>query len=129
MATQRPFLTAAWRHLAMLNYEVPRHLLEPLVPAGTELDEFAGATLGTIVGFRFLETRVLGVPVPGHRDFDEVNLRFYVRRRTEDGAWRRARGRRGTGAGGVPVAGRRPLAPARSPHRRSPCPAAAGIGS
>jgi len=90
MATQRPFLTAAWRHLAMLNYEVPRHVLEPLVPAGTELDEFAGATLGTIVGFRFLETRVLGVPVPGHRDFDEVNLRFYVRRRTEDGAWRRA---------------------------------------
>jgi uncharacterized protein YqjF (DUF2071 family) len=90
MATQRPFLTAAWRHLAMLNYEVPRQLLQPLVPAGTELDEFAGATLGTIVGFRFLETRVLGVPVPGHRDFDEVNLRFYVRRRAEDGAWRRA---------------------------------------
>jgi hypothetical protein len=42
-----------------------------------------------MVGFRFLDTRVLGLPVPGHRDFDEVNLRFYVRRRAEDGAWQR----------------------------------------
>lgn len=86
----RPFLTAAWRYLAMLNYEVPPALLHPLVPAGTELDTRAGLTMASVVGFRFLDTRVLGVPIPGHRDFDEVNLRFYVRRRAEDGAWRRA---------------------------------------
>ncbi|HZM28638.1 MAG TPA: DUF2071 domain-containing protein [Gemmatimonadales bacterium] len=90
MTTERPFLTAAWRHLAMLNYEVPRSLLEPLVPAGTELDTFDGAVLASVVGFRFLDTRVLGIAVPGHRDFDEVNLRFYVRRRGEDERWRRA---------------------------------------
>ena len=65
-------------------------MLRPLVPAGTELDDFKGATLASLVGFRFLDTRVLGVAIPGHRDFDEVNLRFYVRRRHEDGAWRRA---------------------------------------
>jgi uncharacterized protein len=85
----RPFLTASWRYLAMLNYEVPAALLLPMVPAGTELDTFRGSVLATMVGFRFLHTRVLGVGVPGHRDFDEVNLRFYVRRRAEDG-WRRA---------------------------------------
>ena len=34
----------------------------------------------SLVGFRFLNTRVLGVSIPFHRDFDEVNLRFYVRR-------------------------------------------------
>src|SRR6266496_5762724 len=73
----------------MLNYEVPAALLQPLVPAGTELDSFRGAVLATVVGFRFLDTRVLGVAIPGHRDFDEVNLRFYVRRRAPDG-WRRA---------------------------------------
>jgi uncharacterized protein len=73
----------------MLNYEVPAGLLHPLVPAGTQLDHFNGNLLASLVGFRFLDTRVLGVPVPGHRDFDEVNLRFYVRRRGEDGAWRR----------------------------------------
>jgi uncharacterized protein len=74
----------------MLNYEVPPALLLPLVPSGTELASWDGATLASIVGFRFLDTRVLGVPIPGHRDFDEVNLRFYVGRRGEDGQWRRA---------------------------------------
>ena len=74
----------------MLNFEVPPALLRPLVPAGTELDPGAGVTLASLVGFRFLDTRVLGVPVPGHRDFDEINLRFYVRRQAEDRTWRRA---------------------------------------
>ncbi len=90
MAEPGPLLTAAWRYLAMINYEVPARLLGPLVPAGTELDTWGGATLASMVGFRFLNTRVLGIPIPGHRNFDEVNLRFYVRRRVEDGAWRRA---------------------------------------
>jgi uncharacterized protein YqjF (DUF2071 family) len=90
MGLPRPFLTASWRYLAMLNYEVPPALLQALVPPGTELDSWNGATLTSMVGFRFLDTRLLGVPIPGHRDFDEVNLRFYVRRRGEDGHWRRA---------------------------------------
>lgn len=85
----RPFLTAEWRHLAMLNYEVDRSLLDPLVPRGTELDTWDGAALASMVGFRFLDTRVLGLPIPWHRNFDEVNLRFYVRRKGEDGEWRR----------------------------------------
>ncbi len=74
----------------MLNYEVPPALLRPLVPPGTELDTWNGASLASVVGFRFLDTRVLGIAIPGHRDFDEVNLRFYVRRRSEHGDWRRA---------------------------------------
>ncbi len=64
----------------MLNYEVDARLLEPYVPAGTVLDDFAGRTYASLVGFRFLDTRVLGIAVPWHRNFDEVNLRFYVRR-------------------------------------------------
>jgi uncharacterized protein len=74
----------------MLNYEVPPALLRPLVPPGTELDRWNGATLASMVGFRFLDTRVVGIPIPGHREFDEINLRFYVRRRGEDAQWRRA---------------------------------------
>ena len=74
----------------MVNYEVPAELLRPLVPVGTELDSWEGVTLASMVGFRFLDTRVLGISIPGHRDFDEVNLRFYVRRHAEDGSWRRA---------------------------------------
>jgi uncharacterized protein YqjF (DUF2071 family) len=84
----RTFLTAEWRWLAMLNYEVDRATLAPMVPPGTELDTWEGRLYASMVGFLFLRTRVLGVPVPLHRDFEEVNLRFYVRRRGPEG-WRR----------------------------------------
>ena len=76
----RVFLTGEWRYLAMLNYRVEPALLEPLVPRGTSLDQWQGRTYVSLVGFLFRDTRVLGVPVPLHRDFEEVNLRFYVRR-------------------------------------------------
>jgi uncharacterized protein YqjF (DUF2071 family) len=89
LTTRRAFLTAEWRYLVMLNYEIDPGVLEPLVPAGTTLDRWAGRALVSVVGFRFLRTRVLGVPIPLHRDFDEVNLRFYVRHETTDGAVRR----------------------------------------
>jgi hypothetical protein len=82
------FLTAEWRWLAMLNWEIDPALLRSRIPRGTELDSWQGRTFVSVVGFRFLDTRLAGWPVPFHRDFDEVNLRFYVRRRSLDG-WRR----------------------------------------
>jgi hypothetical protein len=72
----------------MLNFEVDAAVVRPLVPAGTELDDWRGRTLVSLVGFLFLDTRVLGLRIPLHRDFEEVNLRFYVRRRASEG-WRR----------------------------------------
>ena len=86
---RRAFLTAEWRFLVMLNYEVDPGVLVPLVPAGTVLDQWQGRTLVSVVGLKFLDTRVLGVAVPLHRDFDEVNLRFYVRRHLPGGEVRR----------------------------------------
>ncbi len=81
MSSQRVFLTAAWHDLAMLNFEVEPLLLADLIPPGTELDNWNGTTFVSLVGFRFLKTEVCGFSIPFHRDFDEVNLRFYVRRR------------------------------------------------
>lgn len=77
------FLTAHWRWLAMLNYEVPPELLAPLTPRGVQLDHFAGRTYVSVVGFLFVHTKVLGIPIPWHRHFEELNLRFYVRRDVE----------------------------------------------
>jgi uncharacterized protein len=74
------FLTARWAKLAMLNYEVDPQILADRVPAGTVLDTWEGRCFASMVGFLFLDTRVLGIPIPFHRDFEEVNLRFYVRR-------------------------------------------------
>lgn len=63
----------------MLNYVVEPALLQPLVPAGVELDQFQENTYISLVGFEFQRTRVCGVAVPFHQNFEEVNLRFYVR--------------------------------------------------
>jgi len=87
-AMSRPFLSTEWRNLVMLNYAVDPAVLQPLVPKGTELDFWGGNCFLTVVGLRYLDTRLLGIPVPFHRNFEEVNLRFYVRRGTSDG-WRR----------------------------------------
>lgn len=88
MSDERPagrFLEARWVHLAMLNYEIDPGVLTRHVPSGTELDLWQGRAFVSMVGFHFLDTRVLGVPIPFHRNFDEVNLRFYVRRESADG--------------------------------------------
>ena len=84
MPKRARFLTAEWRWLAMLNYEVDPKLLLSFVPAGTELDSWRGRTFLSLVAFRFLNTRVAGLPIPFHCNFDEVNLRFYVRRADGD---------------------------------------------
>ncbi len=78
----RIFLSTEWRDLLMLNYEIDPALLHPFVPRGTELDSFEGTTYVSLVGLRFARTKLFGlISVPFHSDFDEVNLRIYVRRR------------------------------------------------
>src|SRR6476620_2092470 len=74
------FLTAQWRYLAMLNFEVDPATLAPLVPRGTLLDDEAGRHYVSLIGFLFLDTRIFGLPALFHQNFEEVNLRFYVRR-------------------------------------------------
>lgn len=79
------FLTAEWKQLALLNYSVEPELLKSLVPSDTELDSFEGRTYVSLVGFQFNNTRVAGFAIPFHRSFEEVNLRFYVRRAEKRG--------------------------------------------
>jgi uncharacterized protein YqjF (DUF2071 family) len=79
MSLPKIFLTAEWKYIVMLNYEIEPKIIQPLVPFGTELDTWNGKTFVSIVGFLFLKTKVCGFPIPFHRNFEEVNLRFYVR--------------------------------------------------
>ncbi len=80
----RTFLTAEWRYLAMLNYEVDPSVLRPKLPKGTQLDDHDGRHFVSLVGFLFLDTHVLSLPAFFHQNFEEVNLRFYVRRVVEE---------------------------------------------
>ncbi|MEL7247766.1 MAG: DUF2071 domain-containing protein [Bacteroidota bacterium] len=82
------FLTAEWRKLAIANYEIDPAILTPYVPKGTELDFWQDRCYVSLIGFRFLNTKVLGLKIPFHVNFEEVNLRFYVRRQHGE-EWRR----------------------------------------
>lgn len=82
------FLKAEWKNLALFNYEVEPEVLEKYIPAGTEIDIWNNKCYVSLVGFLFKETKVLGLKVPFHINFEEVNLRFYVKR-FENGEWKR----------------------------------------
>ena len=80
-----PFLTAEWRKLIMANYVVDPSLLTPFLPPKTELDLGSGRCYVSLVGFMFINTRIKGFKIPFHVDFEEINLRFYVRQNDRRG--------------------------------------------
>lgn len=82
------FLTAEWRKLVFINYTVDPKLLEEYVPKGTLLDSYNGKCFVSVIGFMFKNTKVLGCKMPGLHTFEEVNLRFYVKRK-ENNVWKR----------------------------------------
>lgn len=88
MANKAVFLTAKWEYLVMLNYEVSPSILAPYLPKGTQLDLYDGKALVSVVGFLFNDTKVFGLQWPYHTNFEEVNLRFYVKRK-EGNKWKR----------------------------------------
>jgi predicted DCC family thiol-disulfide oxidoreductase YuxK/uncharacterized protein YqjF (DUF2071 family) len=83
------FLSAQWLNLILVNFEVPAHVLQEFLPYGVEVDSWNNQTLVSLVGFSFAGTSVKGMTIPWAADFEEVNLRFYVKRRVQ-GLERRA---------------------------------------
>lgn len=82
------FLQAEWRKLVMANYAIDKNLLEPFIPNKTEIDLWNGSCYVSLVGFMFLNTKIKGIKIPFHTNFEEVNLRFYVRY-NDKGEWKR----------------------------------------
>jgi uncharacterized protein YqjF (DUF2071 family) len=83
------FLQAQWRNLILANYEFDPSDLKKYLPHKTELDFFNNRCLVSLVGFKFCDTKVMGFKIPFHTDFEEVNLRFYVRYKAPDLHWKR----------------------------------------
>jgi uncharacterized protein YqjF (DUF2071 family) len=82
------FLSAEWRKLIMANYEVSPEMLQKYLPFKTELDLWHNRCYVSLVGFLFVDTKVLGIKFPFHINFEEINLRFYVRY-NDNGTWKR----------------------------------------
>ncbi len=82
------FLNAEWRKLAIANYVINPNTLSKYIPFGTELDLWEGKCFVSLVGFMFVNTKLIGIKIPFHTNFEEVNLRFYVKR-FENNTWKR----------------------------------------
>ena len=82
------FLAAEWRKLAIANYEIDKSILTDFIPFGTELDLWNNKCYVSLVGFMFINTKLLGIKIPFHTNFEEVNLRFYVKK-LENNEWKR----------------------------------------
>jgi uncharacterized protein YqjF (DUF2071 family) len=82
------FLKAQWKNLALINYEIDATRLEKYIPNGTEIDFWNGKCYISLVGFMFENVKLLRLKIPLHGNFEEVNLRFYVKR-FENGEWKR----------------------------------------
>jgi uncharacterized protein YqjF (DUF2071 family) len=82
------FLKAQWKNLALINYEIDATRLEKYVPNGTEIDFWNDRCYISLVSFMFEDVKILGLKIPFHINFEEVNLRFYVKR-FENGEWKR----------------------------------------
>ena len=74
------FLKANWENIIMANYEIDPKILIPFVPKGVDLDFFNGKCYISLVGFMFKNTKIFNVPIPFFGNFEEINLRFYVKR-------------------------------------------------
>lgn len=84
----KTFLQAEWRKLAMANYSVDKSVLDKYLPNKTELDLWHNTCYVSLIGFMFQNTKLLGLKIPFHTNFEEVNLRFYVRYH-DKGEWKR----------------------------------------
>lgn len=74
------FLSARWENLIMANYEVSPDVLAPYLPHGVEVDFHNDKTFVSLVGFMFKQTSLFSIPIPFLGTFEEINLRFYVKR-------------------------------------------------
>ena len=82
------FLRAHWRDLIMVNWSISPNTWT-LSSQKAACWIFEGQTYISLVAFRFEKTFVLGLPIPGYRNFEEVNLRFYVKHTPKEGECRR----------------------------------------
>jgi len=74
-----PLLTADWNNLVVLNYEIDPAALIPYLPPHTEPDFWNNKCYISLVAFQFRNPKIRGIALPFYRNFEQVNLRFYVR--------------------------------------------------
>jgi len=82
-------LKGEWKNIILINYKFDPVVPAKYLPPDTELDTFNDEHYLSLVGSLYKDTRVKGVIVPFQRTFEEINMRFYIRHKTDNGKWKR----------------------------------------
>lgn len=77
------FMEQHWSDLLLLHWPISPKVLRPTIPDDLELDLFEGQAWASVVGFHLSGLRMRPIRWIPWKDFDEVNLRTYVK--TSDG--------------------------------------------
>lgn len=83
------FLQADWNKLICANYIIDPKILEKYIPFGTILDLHQEKCYVSLVCFKYSNTQLFGIKFPFYKNFEEINLRFYVKREISPGIWRK----------------------------------------
>ena len=87
---QKVLMTARFSEVVAVNFQIDPKVLAPRIPKGLELDFYKGETYVSLVAMMLRDVRVWGIPIHIATGFEELNMRFYVRRKDGDGYQRGA---------------------------------------
>lgn len=88
MARKHWVMMQEWHDLLFLHWQVPAEWLYRRIPKEMELDLFNGKAWVGVVPFRAKKTRLrFGPPIPGVREYLELNVRTYVKFRGQAGVY------------------------------------------
>lgn len=86
--TDRPLMHQEWGDLLFMHWPVPAELIQPHLPARLQVDTHDGHAWLAVVPFRMWDVRSrVTPPVPGVREFLELNVRTYVHLDGVPGVW------------------------------------------
>lgn len=78
--TQKWQFYQEWKELAFLHYEIDESILRPFVPEEIEIDCFNGKAWVSLVCFKMKSVQPKNLfPIAAISNFDEINIRTYVR--------------------------------------------------
>jgi len=78
---QAPWIMSQqWRDITFIHYAVDSNMLHPFIPKGLELDTYHDQAWISIVVLQVHHLRLRFMPpIPGMMDFNQINIRTYVR--------------------------------------------------
>ena len=82
---RRRLFRAEWREIVVVNFEIDPKILAPYTPPKTEIDFFNGIAFVSLIARTVKKVKPGNYPIFFSRPFEQIQLRFYVKRTGAEG--------------------------------------------